>query len=234
MVRAMEERFRKEKEDMLSSFEVQKAQMLKKHAEELALCKQRENALLEQIRQNQIAFEKEKEDIGKRHAVEIGELNDKIAQKNERIDELNESIEDLKEHIVLLDGKITALRAQNGLIGKDEDFSDKEKYNELEEQIKVMKKIYSREWKKVKKRIKEEKGLYALTVKSEKERLKAEKESRRDDKTPAQDVENDKLAPQTQSDESEKTEKSENVMTSGERLALVEEIKDENSNKENK
>ena len=232
MVRAMEERFRKEKEDMLSSFEAQKAQMLKKHAEELALCKQRENALLEQIRQNQIAFEKEKEDIGKRHAVEIGELDDKIAQKNERIDELNESIEDLKEHIVLLDGKITALRAKNGLIGKDEDFSDKEKYNELEEQIKVMKKIYSREWKKVKKRIKEEKGFYALTVKSEKERLKEEKESRRDDKTPAQDVENDKLAPQTQSDESEKTEKSESVMTSDERLAPVEEIKDENSNKE--
>lgn len=87
---------------------------------------------------------------------------------------------------------------------------------------------------KVKKRIKEEKGLYALTVKSEKERLKAEKESRRDDKTPAQDVENDKLAPQTQSDESEKTEQSESVMTSDERLAPVEEIKDENSNKETK
>jgi len=104
----------------------------------------------------------------------------------------------------------------------------------LEEQIKVMKKIYSREWKKVKKKIKKEKGLYDLTVKSEKERLKAEKESRRDDKTPAQDAENDKLAPQTQSDETEKSEQSESVKTSDERLAPVGEIKDESSNKETK
>lgn len=170
LLKTQQEKFAGEKQAMLSSFEAQKAQLNRNHAEEIALHTQKEQALQEQIRQNQLAFEKEKRQIDSRHAQEVRNLGETIANGNAQIDAL-------KEQIVMLNGQITAIKAQKGLIGKDEDFSSKERYDELENQIKVLKKIYDEQWKKVKKKIKEEKGFYAMTLKSEKEKMKAEKES---------------------------------------------------------
>ena len=170
LLKAQQEKFAGEKQAMLSSFEAQKAQLNRNHAEEIALHTQKEQALQEQIRQNQLAFEKEKRQIDARHAEEVRNLGETIANGNAQIDAL-------KEQIVMLNGQMTAIKAQKGLIGKDEDFSSKERYDELENQIRVLKKIYDEEWKKVKKKIKEEKGFYAMTLKSEKEKMKAEKEN---------------------------------------------------------
>ena len=168
-LKAQQDKFASEKQALFASFEAQKAQINQKHSQELAQRDKSESALKEQIRQNALAFEKEKQAIDDKHAEKVRELNDVIESGNAQIDAL-------KEQIVLLNGQITAIKAQKGLIGKDEDFTSKERYDELENQIRVLKKIYAEEWKKVKKKIKEEKGLYALTLKGEKEKMKAEKE----------------------------------------------------------
>lgn len=82
-----------------------------------------------------------------------GELRAEISAGVKRLEALKDEYNALEEKKLLADGRLNALRAEHGLMGAADDFSTKEKTDELERQYYVFKKFFKAEWRKTRKKI---------------------------------------------------------------------------------
>lgn len=99
------------------------------------------------------------------------ELNGKIAAGTERIETLTKAYSDLRDRKSLIEARLNALRAQYGLTGELDDFSTREKMDDLEHQYKMFKRLFKHEWAKTKRRIRRE--VFEKIFGDEKEREEA-------------------------------------------------------------
>lgn len=86
----------------------------------------------------------------------VGVLNTKITENIEQIGGLNKLCAVLEQRKVLAEARLNALRSEHGLFGELDDFSTKEKTDEIENQYKVFRKFFKTEWKKTKKKLRNE------------------------------------------------------------------------------
>ncbi|MBQ4052743.1 MAG: hypothetical protein IJD33_00205, partial [Clostridia bacterium] len=68
------------------------------------------------------------------HTKKTKALKEKLADRKQRVEELTKQYSALEEQKVLADGRVNALRAEYGLMTENDDFSTKEKTDELEHQ----------------------------------------------------------------------------------------------------
>ena len=61
--------------------------------------------------------------------------------------ELNTRYAALEEEKIFVQARLNALRSEHGLMTEADDFSSKEKTDELERQLCVFKKFFKQEWK---------------------------------------------------------------------------------------
>ena len=83
-------------------------------------------------------------------------LNAKITENIEQIGGLNKLCAVLEQRKVLAEARLNALRSEHGLFGELDDFSTKEKTDEIEHQYRVFRKFFKTEWKKTKKKLRKE------------------------------------------------------------------------------
>lgn len=83
-------------------------------------------------------------------------LNAKITENIEQIGGLNKLCAVLEQRKVLAEARLNALRSEHGLFGELDDFSTKEKTDEIENQYRVFRKFFKTEWKKTKKKLRKE------------------------------------------------------------------------------
>lgn len=79
-----------------------------------------------------------------------------IAKDKEAYDYLTKEKDDMTSERDLLKGEIVSTRSKAGLIAPNEDFTSKERFDELEQERKAFDRFFSSEWKKAKKRIRQE------------------------------------------------------------------------------
>lgn len=87
------------------------------------------------------------------HAKKTKELKGKLTENKERLAELTKQYKDLDEKKTFADARLNAMRAEYGLMTEKDDFSSKEKTDELERQFKVFKKFFKQEWRKTKRKM---------------------------------------------------------------------------------
>lgn len=92
------------------------------------------------------------EDYDQKSAV----LNAKITENIEQIGGLNKLCAVLEQRKVLAEARLNALRSEHGLFGPLDDFSTKEKTDEIENQYRVFRTFFKTEWKKTKKKLRKE------------------------------------------------------------------------------
>lgn len=83
-------------------------------------------------------------------------LNAQIAEGVEKLNELNARYVALEEEKMVSQARLNALRSEHGLMTEKDDFSSKEKTDELERQLRAFKKFFKQEWQKTKKKIRKE------------------------------------------------------------------------------
>lgn len=93
--------------------------------------------------------------------IESGKLEREEAKKQlgalqEDYDKLMRQFEELQEAKRLAQARLRSYLFKNGEIPKDEDNTDKERFDELENELEVFIKFYKKEWNKTKKRIRKE------------------------------------------------------------------------------
>lgn len=116
------------------------------------------------------------------HTQKTKALKEKLADRKQRVEELTKQYAALEEQKVLADGRVNALRAEYGLMTENDDFSTKEKTDELEHQYKVFKKFFKAEWRKTKRKMWRE--IFAQFKKGElTEELKKPQKPTKQDKT---------------------------------------------------
>lgn len=79
----------------------------------------------------------------------MSSLSDKTAEYNA----LEEKYETLADENTLCEAKLKALRLEKGLVGKDETFTEKESFEELEREYSAFTRFYEQQWKETKKGI---------------------------------------------------------------------------------
>ena len=83
-------------------------------------------------------------------------LNAQIADGIEKMNALNARYAALEEEKIFVQARLNAFRSEHGLMTETDDFSSKEKTDELERQLRVFKKFFKQEWQKTKKKIRKE------------------------------------------------------------------------------
>jgi len=86
--------------------------------------------------------------------------NERLLESKHALDDVNSRIEELlaeRDGIIeekrLAEAQLKAYRVSNGLVSEDENFTDKENFDELEREFELFKKFYEKQWKKTKKQI---------------------------------------------------------------------------------
>ena len=120
------------------------------------------------------AFDREKFEATSALVAEISELQNKISEliesqrleREEAIKKLNAlqaeydklmySFNELQETKRFINARLRSYLFKNGAVSPDEDNTDKESFDELENELEVFIKFYKQEWKKAKKRIRKE------------------------------------------------------------------------------
>ena len=115
--------------------------------------KQEQEKYDKEMRVARETFERDLRRLNDEHLARAGELHEQIAQGQQEIKALNEKYRKLEEQKIFADGRLTALRCKYGLMDPADDFSTKEKTDELEEQFKIFRKFYKAEWRKTKRKI---------------------------------------------------------------------------------
>ena len=134
------------------------------------------------------SFNREKEQLLNSHKEVINELHEEMNTYRHRETELNQQInayikneDQLKREIIHLDdekkqthARYLAVKVQHGLITDQDDFTSKERFKELELEMKAYKKLFKEQWKKTKLKIKEQvKEELKDTTKNEEEHMEA-------------------------------------------------------------
>ena len=98
-------------------------------------------------------YQSELKRLNDENLARAGELRAEITAGVRRLDALKDEYKALEEKKLLADGRLNALRAEHGLMGAADDFSTKEKTDELERQYRVFKKFFKAEWRKTRRKI---------------------------------------------------------------------------------
>ena len=93
--------------------------------------------------------------------VELNKLEQKkilneLDERNKQYDELAEELERIREEKRLAEARLKSYRYKNHEMTKEDDYTDKESFDELENELEVFIKFYKKEWKKAKRRIRKE------------------------------------------------------------------------------
>lgn len=83
----------------------------------------------------------------------VSDAKERLAQSEAKYTELEASAARLAEEKLMCEASLTALRAEQGLIGKDEDMSDKQSIDRLEREFEAFLKLYESSWASAKKSI---------------------------------------------------------------------------------
>ena len=116
-------------------------------------------------------------------ANKIEELSATIKELEAELSQSRSEFDDVTAEKCLTEARLVATRAANGLIG-DEDFTDRDRFNELEREYTAFMKFYDEQWKKVKKKIRQE----ALSAKNL--RKQKNKDVAKEDAVAAEEVAN--------------------------------------------
>lgn len=164
--------------DILEQKYLQIIEQLKlSHQNELKQLKDTHELFVSELREK---HENEKEKIFNAHEKEITEYRDQLFELNQTISNLNENIanqkasyeltikeknvniKDLNQRLnIALEEKqyasaqYMALKVQQGLLDEQEDFTTKDKFAQLELEMKAYKKLFKEEWKKAKTKIRD-------------------------------------------------------------------------------
>ena len=93
--------------------------------------------------------------------IELNKLEQKkilneLDERNKQYDELAEELERIREEKRLAEARLKSYRYKNHEMTKEDDYTDKESFDELENELEVFIKFYKKEWKKAKRRIRKE------------------------------------------------------------------------------
>ena len=88
----------------------------------------------------------------KRNA-EIAEYRQKLHESEEKHDKLLIEYQALEEKKLLCEAKIKALRIENGSLSSQDEFSDKDSFDQLEKEFSIFERFYKEQWKHAKKKI---------------------------------------------------------------------------------
>ena len=95
-------------------------------------------------------------DINGRHARELAELKSEMDKKDQAVLDVKEENRLLADLKTLSDGRLNALRHEQGLFGEADDFTTETAFNELEHQYNAFRRFFKGEWKKTKRKIRDE------------------------------------------------------------------------------
>ena len=88
------------------------------------------------------------------------QLKTQLEQENDQIKQECQNtktvLADEQQSKLLIKAQLDGLREQYGLIGADEDFVSKERFDELESELIALEKLLKRKWPEVKRKIKED------------------------------------------------------------------------------
>ncbi len=80
-------------------------------------------------------------------------MSEKVREAEEASARLAEENAKLTEKLLVCEARMKAMRAQNGLMSEEDDFTEKESFGALEKEYKAFKKFYDGQWEKTKKKI---------------------------------------------------------------------------------
>ena len=152
-IKELTELYEKEKADLIKKYDNEISSLKEEHSKEIIdiTKKHEENIALLNVEINSLkeSFKKLKEE----NKENIKKLNEKIKQ-NKVLETKNESIVEVygTEKKVLL-AEINVLRTNHGKENLPDDFTTRENFNELEEELIAFKKIFKSQWQRTKKRI---------------------------------------------------------------------------------
>lgn len=98
----------------------------------------------------------EKKEIADKCDLEIEAMKNELIKEKESADKNDEIAKHFMDERRILLAELNALRNKYNLIPADEDFTSKERFDELHEQYKAFKKLFKSEWQKTKRKIYEE------------------------------------------------------------------------------
>ena len=110
----------------------------------------------------------------------IDQANQAVASKNAEVEEMNTRIAAMEDKVTLTEARLNALRKEYKLFTPADDFTEQDKFEEIEHQYNVFKKFFDEEWRKTKKRIRRECHNQAVAEYNEEQRIR--KESQTDNK----------------------------------------------------
>ena len=140
------EEHRKEMELVRAEYDERIHEVLSKHEEELQQLEQSYLARIEELKQDIVSIkEKCKEDLNA--------ANEEMELRLRRIEELTAECDAVKEERLLCQARIKALRAQLGLMDKEDDYTDKAAFTQLEKEFAAFERFYRGQWDAAKKKI---------------------------------------------------------------------------------
>ena len=130
---------------------------------------------------------RDKETLNKTSAAyndKIEALNSQIAALTAERDELRTERDSLDKQKTLLSAELHAVRQMHGMISASEDYTSKERFNELERELEALEQMFNEQWGHTKKRIRRD-VLWKMKeqMKAEKAAAKAAKKSNTDNAT---------------------------------------------------
>ena len=131
----------------LQEKETELVQTISRHQEELVKLNNEHEKAIVQLNEEHA---KNVSEIEEKHSKEITEEKNK---HQEDCATLNKQIEEEKNLKTIFKGQLHGLRNQYGLMTDEEDFTSKEKFNELEEEFLALEKLLKSQWKETKKKI---------------------------------------------------------------------------------
>lgn len=133
-------------EDQRQQYEERISQELESHRNELDRV---QNECVERIE----GARRQMRDTENEARAAVSDAKQKLAQSEARYTELEASASRLAEEKLMCEASLTALRAEQGLIGKDEDMSDKQSIDRLEREFEAFLRLYESSWASAKKSI---------------------------------------------------------------------------------
>ena len=158
---AQAQAYKAQLEEQKASFEQEMAATVAEHQARLAETEERYTAQLDDVRRDcaQKTAAKDAELRETKAALE-SEFRQKATEAQSeaeaKVEEYRAEAQKLSEENTLVKAQLTGLRAQHGLVGDIGDFSSKERFEELEEQLQAFVTLFDDEWKKARKKIRKD------------------------------------------------------------------------------
>ena len=95
-------------------------------------------------------------ELAEAHKLELENLQSKLNERNAEYARLEQELESLREAKRFAEARLKSYRFKNHDMTADDNYTDKESFDELENELEVFIKFYKREWNRTKKRIRKD------------------------------------------------------------------------------